>query len=360
MGSFIHLKKKKRYAKVNELSRLQQNKEEVSMKIKVAINGFGRIGRLFFRASFGNPDLDIVAINDITDAKTLAHLLTYDSTFGIFRQNVKAGDGFIEVAGKKIAVSALKNPEELPWKALGVDVALESSGVFTKRPDAEKHIRAGAKKVVISAPATDPDITVVLGVNDHEYDKEKHHIISNASCTTNCVAPVAKVLHEKFRILKGNMTTIHSYTNDQRILDMPHKDLRRARAAAVSMIPTSTGAAKAVGLVIKDLKGKLHGTSIRVPTPDVSAVDLVVLTEKNTTVEEVRRAFEEAAGGALAGILGYTYEPLVSVDFLGDERSSIVDMENILVIEGNLVRILAWYDNEWGYSCRVRDLLLKL
>ena len=271
------------------------------MKYKVAINGFGRIGRNFLRASYGNREIEIVAINDITDAKTLSHLLKYDSIFGIFSEKVTHGDGFIDVGGKKTKVTAIKNPEELPWKELGIDLVVESSGVFTKRPDAEKHLKAGAKKVIISAPATDPDLTVVMGVNDGEYDAAKHHIISNASCTTNCVAPVAKVLHDQFRILKGNMTTIHSYTNDQRILDLPHKDLRRARAAALSMIPTSTGAAKAVGLVIKDLKGKLHGTSIRVPTPDVSVVDLVVLVEKETTVEDVKIAFANAEKGPLAG-----------------------------------------------------------
>ena len=330
------------------------------MSYKIAINGFGRIGRNFLRGAYQNSELDIVAINDVTDAKTLAHLLKYDSIFGIFSEKVTFGDGFIDVGGKKIKVTAIKNPEELPWKELGVDLVLESTGLFTKRVDAEKHLKAGAKKVIISAPATDPDLTVVIGVNDREYDPQKHHIISNASCTTNCVAPVAKVLHDQFRILKGNMTTIHSYTNDQRILDLPHKDLRRARAAALSMIPTSTGAAKAVGLVIKDLKGKLHGTSIRVPTPDVSVVDLVVLVEKETTVEDVKKAFVDAEKGALQGILGCSFEPLVSIDFLQDSRSAIVDMDNILVIEKNLIKVLAWYDNEWAYSLRVRDLILKI
>ena len=330
------------------------------MSVKIAINGFGRIGRNFFRASYQNRTFDIAAINDITDAKTLAHLLKHDSIFGTFKEEVQVGDDFILVKGKKIKVLAKKNPEELPWKDLGVELVVESSGLFTKRPDAEKHLKAGAKKVLITAPATDPDVTIVIGVNDGEYDHAKHHIVSNASCTTNCVAPVAKVLHDTFKILKGNMTTIHSYTNDQRILDLPHKDLRRARAAALSMIPTSTGAAKAVGLVIKDLKGKLHGTSIRVPTPDVSAVDLVVAVEKETTVEEVRQVFEKAALGPLQGILGISSEPLVSIDFTGDDRSAIVDMENILVIEGNLIKVLAWYDNEWAYSCRVRDLIVKM
>jgi len=331
------------------------------MKIKVAINGFGRIGRLFLRTAYNSSGMEIVAINDITDSKTLAHLLKYDSVFGIFQENVSHGDGFIQVGTNKINVTAIKNPEDLPWKARGIDLVLESTGLFTKRPDAEKHLKAGAKKVLISAPATDPDVTIVLGVNDNEYDHGKHHIISNASCTTNCVAPVAKVLHDNFKILKGNMTTIHAYTNDQRILDLPHKDLRRARAAGLSMIPTSTGAAKAVGLVIKDLKGKLHGTSIRVPTPDVSVVDLVVHVAKDTTVEEVRQVIEKAANaGPMKGIMGFTYEPLVSIDFKGDERSSIVDMDNILVVEKNLIKVLAWYDNEWAYSCRVRDLILKI
>ena len=330
------------------------------MKMKVAINGFGRIGRLFLRAAYNSAGMEIVAINDITDAKTLAHLLKYDSVFGIFSENVSHGEDFIQVGTKKIRVTAIKNPEELPWRDLGIDLVLESTGLFTKRPDAEKHLKAGAKKVLISAPATDPDVTIVLGVNDGEYDHGKHHIISNASCTTNCVAPVAKVLHDNFKILKGNMTTIHAYTNDQRILDLPHKDLRRARAAGLSMIPTSTGAAKAVGLVIKDLKGKLHGTSIRVPTPDVSVVDLVVLVEKETTVEDVRRVIETAANGPLKGIMGFNYEPLVSIDFKGNELSSIVDMDNILVVEKNLIKVLAWYDNEWAYSCRVRDLILKI
>jgi len=330
------------------------------MNIKVAINGFGRIGRLFLRTAYRHPGIEIAAINDITDPKTLAHLLKYDSIFGIFSENVAHGDGFIQVGAKKIKVTAIKNPAELPWKESGIDLVLESTGLFTKRPDAEKHLQAGAKKVLISAPATDPDITIVLGVNDSDYDPQKHHIISNASCTTNCVAPLAKVLHEHFNILKGNMTTIHSYTNDQRILDLPHKDLRRCRAAGLSMIPTSTGAAKAVGLVIKDLQGKLHGTSIRVPTPDVSVVDLVVHVAKDTSLAEVRKVIEEAANGSLKGIMGFTYEPLVSIDFKGDERSSIIDMENILVVEKNLIKVLAWYDNEWAYSCRVRDLIIKI
>ncbi len=330
------------------------------MNVKVAINGFGRIGRNFMRSLTTTPSIEVVAINDITNAKTLAHLLKYDSTFGIFDAQVEAGEDFIAVNGRKIPVFAIKTPEDLPWKKLAVDVVIESTGVFTKRPDAEKHLTAGAKKVIISAPATDPDLTVVLGVNDADYDKAKHHIVSNASCTTNCVAPLAKVLHDSFGILKGNMTTIHAYTNDQRILDLPHKDLRRARAAALSMIPTSTGAAKAVGLVIPALKGKLHGTSIRVPTPDVSAVDLVVHLAKDVTPEEVQGALRQAAAGPMKGILGCCDEPLVSIDFKGDPRSSVIDMENILVIEKNLLKVLAWYDNEWAYSCRIRDLILKM
>jgi len=330
------------------------------MKIKVAINGFGRIGRNFMRTAVNTPSIEVVAINDITNAKTLAHLLKYDSTFGTFDAQVESGEDYIAVNGKKIPVTAIKTPEDLPWKKLDVDVVIESTGLFTKRPDAQKHLTAGAKKVVISAPATDPDLTVVLGVNDADYDKARHHIISNASCTTNCVAPLAKVLHDSFTILKGNMTTVHAYTNDQRILDLPHKDLRRARAAALSMIPTSTGAAKAVGLVIPSLKGKLHGTSIRVPTPDVSAVDLVVHLAKDVTLEEVQAALRQAAAGPMKGILGCCDEPLVSIDFKGDARSSVIDMENILVIEKNLVKVLAWYDNEWAYSTRIHDLILKL
>jgi glyceraldehyde 3-phosphate dehydrogenase len=330
------------------------------MSIKVAINGFGRIGRLFLRTAYKNPGLDIVAINDITDAKTLAHLLKYDSVFGILPETVAHGDDFISIGAKKIKVTAIKNPTELPWKELGIELVVESTGLFTKRADAEKHLQAGAKKVLISAPASDPDVTIVLGVNDGDYDAKKHHIISNASCTTNCVAPLAKVLHDNFKILKGNMTTIHAYTNDQRILDLPHKDLRRCRAAGLSMIPTSTGAAKAVGLVIKDLQGKLQGTSIRVPIPDVSVVDFVVHVAKDTSVEEVRQVIEKAANGPLKGIMGYSYEPLVSIDYKGNDLSAIIDMDNILVMEKNLVKVLAWYDNEWAYSCRVRDLILKI
>ncbi len=330
------------------------------MSYKIAINGFGRIGRNFLRTAFRNPALEIAAVNDITDTRTLAHLLKYDSTFGTLAESVEHGEGYIQLAGRRIRATAIKNPAELPWKELGIDLVVESTGLFTKRPEAEKHLQAGAKKVLISAPATDPDLTIVLGVNDGDYDARKHHIVSNASCTTNCVAPVAKVLHDRFRILKGNMTTIHAYTNDQRILDLAHKDLRRARAAGLSMIPTTTGAAKAIGLVIKDLKGKIDGTSIRVPTPDVSVVDLVVAVAQDATVEEVRQAFVQAAAGPLKGILRCCSEPLVSIDFKGDEHSAIVDMDNIFVIEKNLVKVLAWYDNEWGYSCRLRDLALKM
>lgn len=326
----------------------------------VAINGFGRIGRNFFRASYRNPEMKIVAINDVTDAATLAHLLKYDSVFGRFQEEVKAGEGWIEVAGQRVQVTAIRNPEELPWKAVGVDVVLEATGLFTKRADAEKHIKAGAKKVVISAPAKEPDITVVMGVNNDQYRPQEHNILSNASCTTNCVAPVAKVLNDSFKILRGSMTTVHSYTNDQRILDLPHKDLRRARSAALSMIPTTTGAAKAVGLVIEDLKGKLHGLSVRVPTPDVSLVDLVVDVERETTLEEVKGKLEVAAAGPMKGVLACCNEPLVSVDFVGDENSSIVDMDSLAVIDGRMIKVLAWYDNEWAYSCRARDLILQI
>ena len=326
----------------------------------VAINGFGRIGRNFFRASYRNPEMKIVAINDVTDAATLAHLLKYDSVFGRFQEEVKAGEGWIEVAGQRVQVTAIRNPEELPWKAVGVDVVLEATGLFTKRADAEKHIKAGAKKVVISAPAKEPDITVVMGVNNDQYRPQEHNILSNASCTTNCVAPVAKVLNDSFKILRGSMTTVHSYTNDQRILDLPHKDLRRARSAALSMIPTTTGAAKAVGLVIEDLKGKLHGLSVRVPTPDVSLVDLVVDVERETTLEEVKGKLEAAAAGPMKGVLACCNEPLVSVDFVGDENSSIVDMDSLAVIDGRMIKVLAWYDNEWAYSCQARDLILQI
>jgi glyceraldehyde 3-phosphate dehydrogenase len=327
------------------------------MATRVGINGFGRIGRNFFRAACSDAALDIVAVNDITDAKTLAHLLRYDSVHGSFVGTVVAKDQSLVVNGKEIRVLASKDPAALPWKDLRVEVVVESTGRFTDRVGAGKHLEAGAGKVIISAPAKDEDITIVLGVNETRYDPAKHHIISNASCTTNCLAPVAKVLLQNFGIRHGFMTTIHSYTNDQQILDLPHKDLRRARAAALSMIPTSTGAAKALGLVLPELKGKMHGLSIRVPTPNVSLVDLVAETEKPLTVEAVNAALKKAGEGELKGILGYTDEPLVSIDFNGNPLSSIVDGASTSVMDGTMVKVLAWYDNEWGYSCRVRDLV---
>ena len=327
------------------------------MATRVGINGFGRIGRNLFRAACGDAALDIAAVNDITDAKTLAHLLKYDSVHGAFKGTVEAKDQSLVVNGKDIKVLASKDPAALPWKDLGVEVVVESTGRFTDRASAAKHLEAGAKKVIISAPAKDEDITIVLGVNETRYDPAKHHVISNASCTTNCLAPVAKVLMQICGIKHGLMTTIHSYTNDQSILDLPHKDLRRARAAAMSMIPTSTGAAKAVGLVLPELKGKIHGLAIRVPTPNVSVVDLVAETEKPITAEAVNAALRKAADGELKGILGYTDEPLVSIDFNGNPLSSIVDGASTSVVDGTLVKVLSWYDNEWGYSCRVRDLI---
>ena len=330
------------------------------MAIQVGINGFGRIGRNLFRAALGDPDINFVAVNDLTDPKTLAHLLKYDSIHGRFDGTVEAGDGEIVVNGKAIKVLSERDPANLPWGKMGVDIAVESTGIFTKRADAEKHIKAGAKKVIISAPATDEDITVVLGVNDDKYDPAKHHIISNASCTTNCLAPVAKVLHEKFKISRGLMTTTHAYTNDQKILDLPHSDLRRARAAAVSMIPTSTGAAKAVSLVLPELKGKLDGMAIRVPTQDISVVDLVAELETDVTAEEVNAALKEAADGALKGILEYTEEPLVSVDFLGNPASSTIDALSTKVLGKRMVKVLSWYDNEWGFSCRMVDMIKKV
>jgi len=327
------------------------------MATRVGINGFGRIGRNFLRAAYDDPTIDILAVNDITDAKTLAHLLKYDSVHGAFKGKVETGDGAIVVNGKTIKVFASKDPATLPWKDLGVQVVVESTGRFTDRAGAGKHIEAGAKKVVISAPGKEEDITVVMGVNEGKYDPAKHHIISNASCTTNCLAPVAKVVLQACGIKHGFMTTIHSYTNDQQILDLPHKDLRRARAAAMSMIPTSTGAAKAVGLVLPELKGKMHGISIRVPTPNVSLVDLVVEASKPTTVDEVNGALRKAADGELSGILGFSTEPLVSIDYNGNALSSIVDGASTSVMDGTMVKVLAWYDNEWAYSCRVRDLI---
>ncbi len=330
------------------------------MAIQVGINGFGRIGRNLFRAAMGDPDIEFVAVNDLTDPKTLAHLLKYDSIHGRFDGTVEAGEGEIIVNGKSVKVLSERDPANLPWRELGVEVAVESTGIFTKRPDAEKHLKAGAKKVIISAPATDEDITIVLGVNDDKYDPATHHIISNASCTTNCLAPMAKVLHENFSIKRGLMTTTHAYTNDQKILDLPHEDLRRARAAAVSMIPTSTGAAKAVSLVLPELKGRLDGMAIRVPTQDVSVVDLVAEVDAEVTVEEVNAAFKEAAEGPLKGVLEFCEEPLVSVDFLGNPASSTIDGLSTKVLGSKMVKILSWYDNEWGFSCRMVDLIKKV
>jgi glyceraldehyde 3-phosphate dehydrogenase len=327
------------------------------MAIKVGINGFGRIGRNILRAALGHDDIDFVAVNDITNADTLAHLLKYDSVLGNLKADVKAGEGSISVDGDAFKVLSVKDPAELPWKALGVDVVFESTGKFTKREDTAKHLAAGAKKVIVTAPAKGPDVSLVIGVNDGVYDAARHHIISNASCTTNCLAPVAKVLHETFGITKGWMTTIHSYTNDQNLLDLPHKDLRRARAAALSMIPTTTGAASALGEVIPALKGKLDGFAMRVPTPNVSVVDLVVLLAKKTTSEEVNAAFKAAADGALKGILEYVTAPLVSIDFRGNPHSSMLDSAYTKVMDGDFVKVLSWYDNEWGYSCRCIDLL---
>jgi glyceraldehyde 3-phosphate dehydrogenase len=330
------------------------------MSLRVAINGFGRIGRNFLRASSGYKEFEIVAINDLTDAKTLAHLLRYDSVHGIFDADVKTGIGSITVDGKEIKVFAVTEPEKLPWKDLKVDIVVESTGMFTDRSSAAMHLDAGAKWVIISAPAKEPDATVCMGVNEEIIDPAKHKIISNASCTTNCLAPIAKVLHNEFGIIKGLMTTIHSYTNDQRILDLPHKDLRRARAAALNMIPTTTGAAKAVGLVLPELKGKLNGMSIRVPTPNVSVVDLVAELARDVTVEEINAALKKAAEGPMKGILKYSEEPLVSADFNDDEHSSIVDATLTMVLGGSMVKVLAWYDNEWGYSSRIRDLILYI
>ncbi|MBI5286455.1 MAG: type I glyceraldehyde-3-phosphate dehydrogenase [Deltaproteobacteria bacterium] len=326
------------------------------MAIRIAINGFGRIGRNILRAALKDADLDFVAINDVTDASTLAHLLKYDSVFGILDADVKAKDLAILIDGKEIRVTAIKDPTQLPWKALMVDIVLECTGLFTDREKAAGHITAGAKKVIISAPAKNEDITICMGVNHDKYQPEKHHIISNASCTTNCLAPVAKVLMKNFGIVRGLMTTIHAYTNDQRILDLPHKDLRRARAAALSMIPTTTGAAKAVSLVIPELKGKLDGLAVRVPTPTVSLVDLVAELQRDVTEADVNKAMKDAAEGELKGILQYCDEELVSVDFKGNPHSSIFDALSTKVIEKRMVKVLAWYDNEWGFSCRMRDI----
>lgn len=324
--------------------------------VRIGINGFGRIGRNVFRAALRRDDVEVVAVNDLTDAKTLAHLLKYDSVHGTLDAEVEARDGVLVVNGKEVRVSAERDPANLRWGEWGVDIVVESTGRFTNREDAAKHLAGGAKKVIISAPAKNEDITIVLGVNEHRYDPEKHHVISGASCTTNCLAPVAKVLHETFGIRRGLMTTVHAYTNDQQILDLAHKDLRRARAAAQSIIPTTTGAAKAVALVLPELAGKLNGMAFRVPTPNVSVVDLVAELERPATVEEVNTALKRAAEGELKGILAYTEEPLVSRDFNGNPHSSIVDALSTMVIEDSLVKVVAWYDNEWGYSNRVVDL----
>lgn len=330
------------------------------MSLRVAINGFGRIGRNFLRTSWRNKELEIIAINDLTDAKTLAHLLRYDSVHGIFDAEIKTSDGSIIIDGKEIKVFAVTEPEKLPWNDLGIDVVIESTGRFVDRLSAKKHLDAGAKWVIISAPAKEPDATICMGVNEEILDPAKHKIISNASCTTNCLAPVAKVLHSEFGIIRGLMTTIHSYTNDQRILDLPHKDLRRARAAALNMIPTTTGAAKAVGIVLPELKGRLNGMAIRIPTPNVSLVDLVAEVGKDVTAEEINAAFKKAAEGPMKGILQYSEEPLVSTDLNGNAHSSIVDATLTMVIEGRMAKVYAWYDNEWGYSTRLRDLVIYI
>jgi glyceraldehyde 3-phosphate dehydrogenase len=327
------------------------------MPTKIGINGFGRIGRNIYRAVLGDPAIEVVAVNDITDSKTLAHLLKYDSILGNLPNRVTNTEDTIAVDGKSFRVFKVKDPGDLDWASVGAEIVVESTGLFTKGSEARRHIRGPVKKVIISAPATDPDHTIVLGVNEKTYDPAKHHVVSNASCTTNCLAPVAKVLCDTFGIIIGTMTTIHSYTNDQKLLDLPHKDLRRARAAAISMIPTSTGAAKALHLVIPELKGKLDGYAMRVPTPNVSVVDLTVITEKPATVESVNAAMRRAAEGPMKGILEYTEEELVSVDFKGNPRSSIVDAGYTRVVGTNCVKVLAWYDNEWGYSCRCRDLI---
>jgi glyceraldehyde 3-phosphate dehydrogenase (phosphorylating) len=329
-------------------------------KIRVGINGFGRIGRNFLRAQLEQSDFEIVAANDLGDANTMAYLLKHDSVLGTLDLPVEAGDGSIRVGKHEIKLLSERDPADLPWNDLGVDIAIESTGLFTKRQDAEKHLQAGAKKVVISAPATDPDITLVLGVNDREYDPEQHHIVSNASCTTNCVAPVAKVLHEAYGIERGFMTTIHAYTNDQQVLDLPHKDLRRARAAAINLIPTSTGAARAIGLVLPDLKGKVDGMSMRAPVPTGSIVDLAVQVGSEPTAEQVNELFRSQADtGDFEGILRYTDEPIVSTDIVHSSYSSIFD-SGLTMANGNLVKVFSWYDNEWGYSCRLVDLVAKI
>jgi glyceraldehyde 3-phosphate dehydrogenase len=326
------------------------------MTVKIGINGFGRIGRLMFRAALKNPKVQVVAVNDLTNADTMAHLLKYDSVHGVLDTSVSATGDRMDVGGKPVLIRSVREPDKIDWKGMGVDIVAECTGLFTKRDDAAKHLAGGARKVIISAPATNPDATIVMGVNSSTYDPKAHHIVSNASCTTNCLAPVAKVLHETFKITCGLMTTVHSYTGDQRLLDFPHKDLRRARSAALSMVPTTTGAAKAVGLVLPELAGKLNGLAVRVPTPNVSLVDLVVTVEKTgVTVADVNAALKRASEGALKGILGYSEAPLVSVDFNGCPLSSIVDAPNTYVV-GNMVKVLAWYDNETGYSTRMVDL----
>ena len=330
------------------------------MAIKVGINGFGRIGRNIMRAALAHHDVDIVAVNDITDAATLAHLLKYDSVLGNLSVPVSASGDSIQVGSDQFKVLASKDPAALPWKDLGGDVVFECTGKFTKRDDAAKHLAAGARKVIITAPATNPDVTVVLGVNDGDYDRAKHHIVSNASCTTNCLAPLAKVLHDSFGLRKGWITTVHAYTNDQNLLDFPHQDLRRARAAALSIIPTTTGAAKAVGEVLPALKGKLDGISMRVPTPNVSVVDLAAILEKSVTAEEINAALKAAADGPMKGIMQFVTEPLVSIDFRGNPHSSIIDAAYTKVLEGDFIKVMAWYDNEWGYSNRCVELLKRL
>jgi glyceraldehyde 3-phosphate dehydrogenase len=327
------------------------------MAIKVGINGFGRIGRNVVRAGLHRSDVEFVAVNDITDTKTLAHLLKYDSVLGPLSETVTSDADSITVGGKKIKVFATKDPAQIDWNSLGVQVVIESTGFFTDAKDAVKHLHGSVKKVIISAPAKNEDVTIVLGVNENTYDPAKHNIISNASCTTNCLAPVVKVIHDKFGIVKGSMTTIHSYTNDQKVLDYPHKDLRRARAAALNMIPTTTGAAKAIGLVMPELKGKLDGYSMRVPTPDVSVVDLVAVLAKPATAEAINAALKAAAEGPMKGILAYTEDPVVSSDMLHNPNSSIVDAQLTKVLDGDLLKVVSWYDNEWGYSCRVVDLV---
>ena len=327
------------------------------MAIKVGINGFGRIGRNVMRTCLGDSEIDFVAVNDLTDTKTLAHLLKYDSVMGNLDHEISAGEGTISVEGDSFRVFSEKDPAAIDWASVGAEIVIESTGIFTKAEDARKHLRGDVKKVIISAPAKGEDVTIVLGVNEGMYDAYNHHIISNASCTTNCLAPVAKVIHDTFGIKNALMNTIHSYTNDQQLLDLPHKDLRRARAAALSMIPTSTGAAKAVALVIPELKGKFDGISVRVPTPNVSLVDVVMNVERSTSTEEVNATLKTAANGPLKGILAVSEEPLVSIDFKGNSNSSIVDADNTKVIDGTCIKILSWYDNEWGYSCRVRDLV---